>query len=305
MRVIIPASAPVLITSTIPEPDTGEAVYASGTSYALGARVISTTAHRIYESLQAANQTHALPVPPETATDWWMDVGVTNQYACFDLARNTQSVGNSPIEITFTPGERVNAIAVMGMEADSLRIQMHTSTGLKYDATFDLKLRVVRDGYEYAFKPFDRQPSVVKFDLPPYSINDITLTIARTDGQPVKVGSILAGTYIYLGATEYNATNDALNFSTIERDIYGTATLIPRRTLPKTNQTCWIDKMYVNDLLDARARLNAVPAAWSGLDDKSDSGYFEALLILGIYKQFSIDLSEYNRARLTLELEEI
>jgi len=243
-------------------------------------------------------------VPPETATDWWIESGVSNRYACVDLARNTQTVAASPLTVVMSAGERINSIAVMGMEADSLRIQMHNGATQVYDKSFDLRLRVVRDGYEYAFKPFDLQPSVVQFDLPPFSASTVTLTLERSTGT-VKLGSVLLGNYVYLGATEYNAVNDALNFSTIDRDIYGTATLVPRRTLPKTTQTCRIDKAYVNDLLDARTRLNAVPAVWSGLDDSGSSGYFEALLILGIYKQFSINMSEFSSAKLTLELEEI
>lgn len=277
-------------------------MYSGATTYAIGAKVVGN--HKIYESLQASNTGNALPVPPETLNDWWVEAGVSNRYACFDLARNTQSIGTSPMVVVITPGERVNSIAVMGMEADSLRIQMHNGAALVYDKSFDLRLRIVRDAYEYAFKPFGLQPSVVQFDLPPFFSSTITLTLTRTSGD-VKLGSILAGTYIYLGATEYNATNDALNFSSIDRDIYGTATLVPRRTLPKTNQTCAIDKLYVTDLLDARTRLNAVPAVWSGLDDQGSSGYFEALLILGIYKQFSINISEFSHAKVTLELEEI
>ncbi|MBS0370763.1 MAG: hypothetical protein JSS57_16380 [Proteobacteria bacterium] len=303
MRVIVPVT-PVLTSSTVAEPDAGESVYSAATTYALGARVISLASHRLYESLQASNVGQALPVPPETQTDWWIEVGVTNRYACVDLARNTQSVGASPMVITITPGQRINALAVMGMEADGVQIQMHNGADVVYDKTFDLRLRRVRNGFEYAFKPFDLQPSVVQFDLPPFSNSVITLTLTRSTGV-VRIGSIVVGTYAYLGATEFGAVNDALNFSTIDRDIYGTATLIPRRTLPKTNQTVLADKNIVSDLLDIRTRLNAVPAVWSGLDDVGSDGYFEALLILGVYKQFSINLARPVKAEVQLELEEI
>lgn len=303
MRVIAPAPA-TLVSSTVPEPDTGEAAYSGATTYAMGSTVISTTSHRKYESLQAGNTGHALPVPPETENDWWLETGVTNRYACLDLARNTQSIGTSPMVITISPGQRINAIAVMGMEADTLRIQMHNGATQVYDKSFDLQLRVVRNGYDYAFKPFSLQPSVVQFDLPPFSGATLTLTLTRSTGT-VKIGSILAGTYAYLGQTQTSPVNDALNFSSIDRDIYGTATLVPRRTVPKTTQTLVADKAIVNDLLDIRALLNAVPAVWSGLDDKGADGYFEAVLILGIYKQFSVNLSNAVHAVVTLELEEI
>lgn len=304
MRVIVPVT-PTLISSTVPEPDTGEATYSAGATYALGATVISTTTHRVYESLQASNTGNALPVPPETQTDWWIETGVTNRWAALDSARNTQSVGASPMVVVIAPGARINSVAVMGMEADTLRIEMINDSVVVYDKSFDLKLRRVRDGYEYCFKPFGLQPSVLQFDLPPFFAAQVRVTLTRATGS-VKLGSVVVGNYIYLGAMQQGAENDALNFSTIDRDLYGTAALVPRRTLPVTTQTCIIEKQHVTDLLDARVRLNAVPAVWSGLDDLGSNDWFEAFLILGIYKRFSINSQHSeSHALVTLNLEEI
>lgn len=304
MRVIVPVT-PTLVSSTVPEPDAGEAVYNAGTTYGLGATVISTTTHRVFESLQAGNTGNALPVPPETETDWWVEVGVTNRWASLDSARNTQSVGASPLVVVVEPGARINSVACMGMEADTLRIEMINGGLVVYDKSFDLRLRRVRDGYEYCFKPFSLQASVLQFDLPPFSGAQVRVTLTRSTGT-AKLGSLVVGNYIYCGAMEKGAENDALNFSVINRDLYGTATLRPRRSLPVTTQTCLIEKQYVSDLLDARVRLNAVPAVWSGLDDQGADDWFEAFLILGVYKQFKIN-SQYSatHALVTLNLEEI
>lgn len=304
MRVIVPVT-PVLVSSTVPEPDTGEAVYNAATTYALGAEVISTTTHRVYESLQAGNVGKALPVPPETENDWWIEVGVTNRWASLDSARNTQSVSASPMVVTVAPGARINSVACMGMEADALRIEMINDGVVVYDKSFDLKLRRVRDGYEYCFRPFGLQPSALQFDLPPFFAAQVRVTLTRTTGT-VKLGSLVVGNYIYAGALQKGAENDALNFSVIDRDLYGSATLVPRRSLPVTTQTCLVDRQYVTDLLDARQRLNAVPAVWSGLDDQGADDWFEAFLILGVYKKFSIN-SQYSakQALVTLTLEEI
>lgn len=304
MQVILPVT-PTLISSTVPEPDTGESVYNAGTTYALGAQVISTSTHRIYESLQASNTGNALPVPPLDRNDWWLEVGVTNRWASLDSARNTQSIGTSPMVITVAPGARINSVACMGLEADTLRIEMLNGGVVVYDKSFDLKLRRVRDGYEYCFKPFGLQASVLQFDLPPFFAAQVRVTLTRATGS-VKLGSLVVGNYVYMGKIVPGAENDALNFSTVDRDLYGTATLRPRRTLPTTSQTCLIEKAYVNDLLDARIRLNTVPAVWSGLDDQGSSDWFEAFLILGIYKAFSIN-TQYSstHAQVSLKLEEI
>ena len=303
MRVIIPTT-PTLVSSTVPEPYTGEVAYNAGTTYALGAHVYSPTYHKIYESLQTGNVGHPLPVPPATQDDWWIDVGATNRYACIDLARNTQSVGASPMVITIAPGQRVNSLAVMGMEADGVTVTMTNGGSTVYTATRDLRLRRVRDGYEYCFKPFDQQQSAVMFDLPPYYSATITVRLTRATGS-VKVGSILPGNYVYMGITKAKAVSDSRNFSTIERDIYGTATLVPRRTIPQLKATVIGDPVITNDLLDARERLNAVVAVYSGLDDQGSSNMFEAVLILGVYTRFSINLENAAQVETTLEVEEI
>lgn len=283
-----------------------ETPYVTGTTYGLGARVVSPTSHRIYESSQASNTGNPLPVPPITQTDWWLEVGATNRHACLDELRSTQTIAASPLVLQIRPGQRVNSIGVTGMESDDLRIQMHTGAGvLVYDKAFDLRRRVVRDAYEYAFKPFDLQPSVVQFDLPPYSDAVITLTLTRSTGI-VKLGSVDVGNYVYMGEIQKGAENDTLNFSVTERDDFAKPTLRPRRSPPITTQVCEIPKRYVNDLLDARERLNALPAVWSGLDDAGADDWFEAFLIRGFYKRFSIN-TQYSatHALVTLNLEEV
>ena len=41
------------------------------------------------------------------------------------------------------------------------------------------------------------------------------------------------------------------------------------------------------------------------MDDNNEDGYFEALLILGIYKEWTINMAHPEHAKITLELEEI
>lgn len=281
-----------------------ETAYNAGTTYALGATVSS--AQRVYESLQASNTGHALPVLPETQTEWWIDVGPTNKWAMFDADSNTQTVQASPLTVVFAPGERINTIGVTGLEAQSITITATSVFGggvVWGPETTDLIIRGVTDGYTYAFEPFGTRPSLVNFDFPPYSDIVVTIIISSASGN-VKCGSIVAGTYVYIGDVQYGAKGDALNFSTIDRDLYGTATLVKRRSVPKTNQSLIADAIYVNKIRAARTALNAVPALWTGLDDGS-SNYFDMLAMMGVYKQFEIDASNYTHATINLEIEEI
>jgi len=282
-----------------------ETAWSSGTTYALGATASGSNG-RVYESLQAANLNKPLPVLPETLTAWWQDIGPTNKWAMFDSSSNTQTVWASPLIVVFKPGMRVNTIGITGLSANSITVTATSvfGGGVVYGPkTTNLNIRNVANAYDYAFNAFLTQPSLAYFDIPPYSDIIFTVTISSTGGN-VKCGSIIVGTYVYLGDVQYGAKGDALNFSTIERDIYGNATLVPRRSVPKINVTLIVDASRVNSIRDARSDLNAVPALYSGSDDGS-SDWFDMLLVMGVYKTFEIDASNYSQATITLEIEEI
>lgn len=306
MRVVVPLTITdaILTSSTIAEPSSGETAYSSGTTYAIGDEVINATTHRKYQSLTAGNVGNALPsYPSETQNTNWLDIGPTNKWAMFDLIRNTQSVDDSPITVTLAPGVRINTVALLGVEGDTISITGVADAVTVYSYTADLRTRDVVTWYGYFFTPFNTDTSAIVFDLPPISGMSITIEITRATDQP-KCGSVVIGNYTYIGAVQFGAVSDAQNYSTIDRDIFGNATLIPRRSVPKTQQKLIADSSLVNTIRNLRNNLNAVPAVWSGLDDL-DSPYSEALLILGIYTSFSINLEYPFQAEIDLEIEEI
>lgn len=295
-----------------------ETAYNSGTTYAIGNTCSGN--NRCYESLTAGNVDNDLPVLPETQTAHWIDVGPTNRYAMFDLSRNTQTVLASPLTVVITPGRRINTVGLAGLYANQVQISATSATALAqtgnancypnaYTASatgiFDLNARIALDGYQYCFAPFSTLPSMVVFDIPPYSDIVITVVITGTSGN-VKCGALVVGTYVYLGDAIDTANSPGLNFSTVTRDLYGNATLVPRRTLPQLNATTSINSIRVNEVLAARVVLNAVPALYTLVDDET-SGFFGMGTILGIYKQLepSNIPGVADKARVTIQLEEI
>ena len=272
-------------------------------NYALGQTASAN--QRVYESRVLQTAVNPLPVLPETQTNFWIDVGPTNKYAMFDLSANTQTVTASPMTVVIPPGQRINTVGLTGLVGNSLTISATSvfGGGTVYNKVIDLNSREVADGYDYAFEPFSTDPTAVVFDVSPYSDIIVTITITSTSGN-VKCGSCVLGTFIYLGDAERGAANDGLNFSTVTRDLYGSATLVPRRTLPKTTQKLRVPAARVNKVKAARVLLNAKPALWTGLDDSSNS-YADMLTVLGIYTQFVITASYPTHAEVTLSLEEI
>ncbi len=305
MKVIPPMTITdaMLTSSTAAEPGAGETLWNVGTAYTVGQTCYLTTTHRRYECLVA--HTGASPdVNLTGATPKWLELGPTNRWACFDLYRNTATVQASPLTVVLTPAVRVGAIAIMGLVGDSVTVSMTVSAVTVYSRTTNIISRNTLTWLGYFFGTFGNTPSVILFDLPPYSNGVITITITRASGS-VSCGAIVLGNAVDLGRAEYQASRDSLNFSSVTRDTFGNATLVPRRTVPRTAQSLITEKAKVNTLLDLVVSLNAVPAVWSALDDRTESDYFEALLILGIYKEFSINVAYPDYAKVNLQLEEI
>jgi hypothetical protein len=292
----------MLISTTATEPDTaqGEAGWSSSTAYAVGAKVVRTTTHRVYACIQAHTNR-------DPATDaqrlYWVDVGPANRWAMFDLLRNTGTIAASPLTVRIAPGVRIDAIALVGLTADTVSISVSVNGSVVYAYDDALRTRQTINWYDYFFGVYDQKETTAVFDVPPYVNGEITITLTRATGSVV-CGGVVIGQAVDLGRTIHGAENDALNFSKIERDDFGTAVLQQRRTVPKTSQQTRIKKAAVNRALKARIDLNAQPALWSGLDDAA-SGYFDPLLILGVYKRFTITMDQPDDALISLELEEV
>lgn len=292
-----------LTSSTIAEPDTGETAWSGASvAYVVGDRRIRSTTHRIYECI-AAHTSAASPVPENNAAQW-LEIGPTNKWAMFDTLRNTASVKAESITAVITPGRRVDALALLGLVADSATVSMTSDAVEVYSRTESLIYREVADWYDYFFAAFRAKPSLALFDLPPYTGGVITVALSAATGD-VECGACVAGTAEFIGDVQYEAESDVLNFSSVNRDSFGgISSIVQRRNVPKTIQSIFVEKGRVNRVRTLRDDLAATPAVWAGLSNSSD-GYFEAVLILGFYKRFSINLRHTEHAVISLELEEI
>jgi hypothetical protein len=298
-----------MVTSSVAEPDLTttppEALWVAATNYAIDDIVIRTTTHKKYINIQAGVDATLPEVDAALDTPTrWIEIGSTNRYAMFDTLRNTQTITTSPLSVILKAGRRIDSIGVLAMEADSITISMVNAGVEVYSFTQNLNTRVTLGWYDYFFGEFSSIPSIVKFDLPPYTDGEIMITLTSATGT-VKCGAVVIGNQQYLGQVQYNAVSEEQNFSRIEREFDGTAVLVQRRSIPKINAQLFANKTLTNSIRSARTELNAVPTVWSGLDDLSTDDYFDALLILGIYKRFEIDVAYPEQTIVNLELEEI
>jgi len=287
----------MLISTDIAETD--YAAWNSGTTYALAARVILTSTHKVYESLQAGN----LNKNPATEPTWWIEVSPTNRWKAFDGSNSTQTVtdGGSPPAITYTlrPGQAINSLAVLNVtNCTELHVQMVDPTyGAVYDKTISFAALPLSSTWWAWFFGQRRAPTQsVMLDLPAFPNADLTLTF--TGGAELAVGVIMFGQQQRYGlGIRYGARVGIQDYSRKETNEFGDTELIRRAFAKRANFDLLIERGEVDPLQNYLAGIRAVPCLWVGTNE------YEATVVYGFYKNFDILISYPEHADCELEIE--
>jgi hypothetical protein len=279
--------------------------WVSGTTYTYSAISPAqvTYNNRTYEII--ATTTINTTLPTSTSPVYWFDVGPSNRWGVFDYLRNSTSNIKTQMVISVSTGTRVDSLVLVGMEDIKNAVVSVYSPSLgttTYTSFRSLTTKASSTWYDYFFTVGTTVKSAVFSNLLPYSDAIVSIVI---NGDNIACGGIILGKAQELGTIQRGATSEIINFSTVTRDIFGNATMVQRRNIPKTNQTLYLDKSYVNAVRTVRDQLNATPAAWIGLDDIPGQYYFESLLIVGFYRTFTINIDNPIGVIINLELEEI
>ena len=287
----------MLIATDVAEADHPQ--WASGTTYALGDRVIVLATHKVYQSLQNDNTGNN----PVTAFAFWVEVGPTNRWAAFDSSVSTQTVtdGGSPPTISYTirPGQAVNSVAVLNVtNATKLTITLTDPVfGVVYTKTVDFSfLPLSSDWYAWFFGQKRQITQDVSLDLPAFPSAD--LSIVFEGGANLAVGVILFGQQQRFGlGIRYGARVGIQDYSRKETNEFGETELVVRAFAKRANFDLFIDKAEVDPLQDYLASIRAQPVLWVGSND------FESTVLFGFYKNFDILISYAEHADCSLELE--
>lgn len=261
MKVIRPVTVTdaMLVSSSVPEAD--HSAWSSIATYGVGARVIKTSTHRIYESATAGNIGH----DPEMSGEW-IEIGPTNRWAMFDQALGTATTATGSITINLAP-VWLDSLALIDVIATSVRVRVVISGSTVFDQT-----KAVTIGDALTF-----------FDLPPDETAQLFVTITGTG--PIAAGVVLLGTVLDLGVTETNPNIGINDFSTRTTSAFGVTKILERgwaKTMTLRSQIATDD---VDMIQKSVAKLRAKPALWLG-----EEGY-DALTIYGYFKNFTADLA--------------
>jgi hypothetical protein len=280
----------LLISSTRAEND--YTAWASGTTYALAAKCISTTTHRIYESVQAGNLNHAV-----TDTVWWLDIGPTNRWAMFDQKVGTITSQATPLTVVLAPGV-VNSLALLDISATSVTVSM--TDGVAGPTVFNQTYPIhdgaeIVDWYGYFFEPLQPQTELIVEGLPPYASGRITVAI--TAGTTAECGTLAVGTMTELGGTRYGVGLGIIDYSKKETDVFGVTSVIERSYAKKLDIPILVDNGRLDYITRRLAAVRATPCVWIGSD------LYSSLIAYGFYKDWGLSIPYPNHSEMNLTIE--
>ncbi len=283
----------VLTSSNVVEND--YAAWSGATTYSIGQRVILTSTHKIYESLQGSN----LNKNPVTEPTWWIEVSPTNRWKMFDTSNTTATTNSNTIVVTITPGQVVNSVTLFGLVALSVRIKVTDPTdGVVYDQTYSLNNNgIINNWYNYYFDPISRKTSLIVTDLPSYGSAVIEITITNT-GSTAICSTCVVGKIGYIGeGINLGASVGIQDYSRKERNDFGDYTIVQRNWSKKASFSMAVLNTQIDSLQDLLVSLRTTPCVWIGDDN------YTSTAVYGFYKDFSIVINYHTVSDCNLEIE--
>ena len=295
MRVIksVVTTDTILTSSNIPEDE--YPAWVSGTSYTALGKVIYE--HKIYERIV----TGAGTTTPDLDQVNWLDSGYTNRYRMFDNIISSVSSRTGGIEFTLTPNQVINGIALLNVNASTVRVVMNDPIeGVVYDRTKELRSSSnVIDYYSYFFAPLINLgdlDTAIFLDLPNKPTATITVYVSSGVGL-VEVGEVVYGVQSIVGRTNYGTAIGITSYSRKDTDEFGKVTVIKRKNSKYADYDIDIDNTNLAFVQRLFQDIDSVPCVFIGNPE------MEELIVYGFYKDFKATISFPTVSKCTLRVE--
>ena len=294
MRVIksIVTTDTILTSSNIPENE--YPAWVSGTSYTALGKVIYQ--HKIYQRIV----TGAGTTPPDLDQVNWLDDGYTNRYRMFDNTLSSVSSKMGGIELMLTPNQIVNGIALLNVNASTVRVVMNDPVdGVVYDKTKELRSSSnVNDYFSYFFAPLlsENLETAIFLDLPSKPTATITVYVSSGAGL-AEVGEVVYGVQSIVGRTNYGTAIGITSYSRKDTDEFGKVTVVKRKNSKYADYDIDIDNNNLASVQRLFSEIDSVPCVFIGNPD------MEELVVYGFYKEFKATISFPTVSKCTLRVE--
>lgn len=296
----------VLYASSLAENDTDDAPLWAAGAKTVKQRVRRPTTHRVYECQVAHTAADTAADYPENntagATPKWLAVRPTNLYAVFDEVMSTQSfgAGSTPEVLSWTvlPVERIDAVALFGVDAKSVRCKVSAGGVVRYDKTIETRAKNCFTWSEWFFKAISRRRDVAFKDIPSYRNATVEITVVKPGGVP-KVADLQIGRAEFTGELMWGVQLRRIDYSGVKTNIFGTTEFIPRRSANIVECDVFVENEAFDDVCRVLETSKSAARAWL-LDDK-----YGALNNFAFVQDFRVVLQDPAGSKLSIQLQQL
>lgn len=187
------------------------------------------------------------------------------------------------ILLNVSPAFSCDAIALFGLEASSVEVHFAGYSSTRSNTDLNGAHR----------------PHLAFLDMPLYTPGDEKITIAITAGSSgiAKCGYLCMGRLNKIGYPTYSLNLGMMDYSHKERDEFGNIEVIKRDFSQLISYNAWVKTEEINQLKRLMSQLRNIPAAYIAHPDLEES------LTIGFYRDFSINITDYDVSLFSLEVE--
>jgi hypothetical protein len=215
----------------------------------------------------------------------------------FDSRIATQTTAASPLVVVLQPGALCTNLALLNLVGASVTVEVLASAVVVYTKTIGLQGAMIADWLDYYFEP-DEQITVALFDdLPLFANPQIRITLTGTG--TVAVGHCVFGARRDLGALQYGANAQMVDYSRKTTDEFGETTFVQRDYADEFSGQLMTDNSQVNSVKRTLRSLRATPTLFLGV---SDPRFAELFVAFGWVRSHRIAVQYPNHSLIDIEI---
>lgn len=224
-------------------------------TYVAGDRRYLLSTHRVYEATAATGNTNKNPALPANqfnaagVATFWIEVGPTNRTAMFDGRVNSQTIADSPLTFTLTPGA-FNGFALLNIDADSYSVTVKDQAGgdvIYGEPITRLEGSMPSDYREYFFDRFKPLTQFVRTGIDMYGSAEISITLSKATGK-VKLGMFAIGDQMEVGIPQRDSVVNPGSFSYFKQDAFGNSVVKKRPSATGMSIPCITETSNANSV---------------------------------------------------------
>jgi hypothetical protein len=294
----------LLVSSNVTETDQTE--WVNGTRVIGDLRMVTTTAngasvatHKIYKANTTTGADPTLVanqgLDSDGAGNGWNIISATNRWKLFSNVLQEQTVFADLIDVSITPGQSVNSITLMNLDAASVDIEMTDPVdGVVYSNTVNLtSYSGISDWYAQFYEPIIRETYVVDNELPAFPACTLNIDI-NNSGADSKCGELVTGQLWGLGDSQYGASFGIIDYSQKVTAADGAVTITPGPHKTIADVQVNVETARFSEIMTVLTGFKSTPAVF----------YIDSLPpIFGYYRSFNVTISGPVRSDTLLSIE--